>query len=665
MITMGPFGPHNHEATDKLREPKPTSIKEVPSYLWRLTSGLFSRLFYIVKLVWEAKPSLLFVMIFMAIFNGVIPVVSAYISANLLNVITASFIGEATSTDVFIALVIQFGYSFVHSLISSIESIITRISGEVITNHIKVKIMNKAVQIDLASFDMPDFYERMENANREAGMRPVHILNATFSMISRIISMVSFIVVLVAVLPKLDPLAPLFMILFIILSVFSAIINFSYRRKNFNYMRRRSKDRRQMAYFSDILVNKDLVKEIKLFNLSDIFIGKYKEVFAGYFKGIKKLIRNEGIWHISLTLATTSLNCVLFYMIATGIDQIGDYSLYTSALNSISGAVAALISTTAIIYEGTLFIDNMILFMNEEKTIKPSLPEPAPIERHCGHTIVFDNVSFAYPGSDRKVLKNINLTLNPGDTAVLVGLNGAGKTTLLKILTRLYDPTEGTVYLDGRDIKEYDPKELYKIFGIIFQDFGKYAVSVNENIAFGDIENPIDHDRIKESAEQSNCTDFIEKLPLGFETPLMRYFEQSGIELSIGQWQKLSVARAFYSDSDILILDEPTASLDPMAEQEIFSQFDKLAKDKTTIFVSHRLSSATTANKIIVLKYGEIIETGTHKDLMDKKGEYYTLFSTQARRYISSENESVLEDTEDMAPLPPRGFAPPPHRPHP
>ena len=662
---MGPFGPHNHEATDKLREPKPTSIKEVPSYLWRLTSGLFSRLFYIVKLVWEAKPSLLFVMIFMAIFNGVIPVVSAYISANLLNVITASFIGEATSTDVFIALVIQFGYSFVHSLISSIESIITRISGEVITNHIKVKIMNKAVQIDLASFDMPDFYERMENANREAGMRPVHILNATFSMISRIISMVSFIVVLVAVLPKLDPLAPLFMILFIVLSVFSAIINFSYRRKNFNYMRRRSKDRRQMAYFSDILVNKDLVKEIKLFNLSDIFIGKYKEVFAGYFKGIKKLIRNEGIWHISLTLATTSLNCVLFYMIATGIDQIGDYSLYTSALNSISGAVAALISTTAIIYEGTLFIDNMILFMNEEKTIKPSLPEPAPIERHCGHTIVFDNVSFAYPGSDRKVLKNINLTLNPGDTAVLVGLNGAGKTTLLKILTRLYDPTEGTVYLDGRDIKEYDPKELYKIFGIIFQDFGKYAVSVNENIAFGDIENPIDHDRIKESAEQSNCTDFIEKLPLGFETPLMRYFEQSGIELSIGQWQKLSVARAFYSDSDILILDEPTASLDPMAEQEIFSQFDKLAKDKTTIFVSHRLSSATTANKIIVLKYGEIIETGTHKDLMDKKGEYYTLFSTQARRYISSENESVLEDTEDMAPLPPCGFAPPPHRPHP
>jgi ABC-type multidrug transport system fused ATPase/permease subunit len=371
---------------------------------------------------------------------------------------------------------------------------------------------------------------------------------------------------------------------------------------------------------------------------------------------LKKLVVQENTWHILISIVTGLVNTALFlfvgYQVWLGNLKLEDYSFYSGSLTSIIGCVGSIVASTATIYQGTLFIDNMILFMNEEKTIKPSLPEPAPVERHCGHTIVFDNVSFAYPGSDRKVLKNINLTLNPGDTAVLVGLNGAGKTTLLKILTRLYDPTEGTVYLDGRNIKEYDPKELYKIFGIIFQDFGKYAVSVSENIAFGDIENPIDHDRIKESAEQSNCTDFIEKLPLGFDTPLMRYFEQSGIELSIGQWQKLSVARAFYSDSDILILDEPTASLDPMAEQEIFSQFDKLAKDKTTIFVSHRLSSATTANKIIVLKYGEIIETGTHKDLMEKKGEYYTLFSTQARRYISSENESVLEDTEDMAPLP-------------
>ena len=677
---MGPggFGPPGMRREDmyaKLREPKPKNIREVPRYLKNVTKSFFTRLFYTVALVWEAKPSLVFLMAFMAIFNGVIPVVGAYISANLINVIAAAILKEATANEVLIALLWQFGFTFGNNLVNSVNNIVTRISGEVVTNHIKVKIMNKAKEIDLASFDMPDFYERMENANREAGMRPIHIMNATFSMVSRIISMVSFIVVLIGILPKLNPLAPVFMLLFVAFSILSAVVNFIFRRKNFLYMRHRSKDRRQMSYYSDVLVNKDLVKEVRLFDLSDLFIGKYNEVFKRYFSGIKKLIYSEGIWQILITLGTSVLNCVLFYMIATGIDQIGDYSLYTGALNSVSSAVAALITTTATIYEGTLFIDNMILFMKEKKTVVSSLPEGIVPEHHVGHTVVFEKVSFAYPGTDRKVLKNINLRLEPHDTVVLVGLNGAGKTTLLKLLTRLYDPTEGRILLDGRDIREYDPKELYKIFGIIFQDFGKYAFSVKENIAFSRHHDPIDMEAVEEAARQSASEEFIKNLPDGYDTPLMRFFEKNGIEPSIGQWQKLSVARAFYSDSDILILDEPTASLDPMAEQEIFNQFDRLKKDKTTIFVSHRLSSATTANKIIVLKNGEIIEEGDHKTLMAKGGEYYTLFSTQAKRYISSEGEQVLEDNFSERPplsqggrhthgMPPHGM--PPHgSPHP
>ncbi len=640
----GPPGMGREEMNAKLREPKPKNIKELPHYLKNVTKNFFTRLFYTVGLVWEAKPSLVILMGFMALFNGVMPVAGAYITAHLLNVIAASIAGTVTRNEVLIALLWQFGFTFANSLITTINNIITRISGEVVTNHIKVKIMKKAKEIDLASFDMPDFYERMENANREAGVRPVNILNSTFSMISKIISMISFIAVLVAVLPNLNAFAPLFMVLFLLLSVLSAVVNFTYRRKNFLYMRHRSKDRRQMSYYSDTLVNKDLVKEVRLFDLSDLFIGRYNEVFSRYFKGIKKLIRAEGIWQIIITLGTSVLNCILFYMIAVGINEIGDYSLYTGALNSVSTALAALITTTASIYEGTLFIDNMILFMNEKKTIVPSLPEPAIPAHHVGHTIVFEHVSFSYPGTTRKVLDDINLRLDPRDTVVLVGLNGAGKTTLLKLLTRLYDPTEGRILLDGRDIKDYDPKELYKIFGIIFQDFGKYAFSVKENIAFSNIAEAPSMEKIEDAARQSAAEEFITRLPDGYDTPLMRYFETNGIELSIGQWQKLSVARAFYSDSDILILDEPTASLDPMAEQEIFSQFDRLKKDKTTIFVSHRLSSATTANKILVLKNGKIIEEGDHKTLMAKGGEYYTLFSTQAKRYISSEKENVLSD---------------------
>lgn len=683
---MGPGfgGPPPMHDLDKLKPKKPSSIKEVPAYLKTLFSGFFSRLFYIFGLVWETGPWILFVMIFMAIFNGVIPVLGATITANILNSLSKALgtvsssgtigaqISEMMSTEVGQAiifwLIIQFSFTFIKSIVTNIDTILTRIYGELVVNHIKLKIMNKAKEVDLASFDTTEFYEKLENANREAGMRPVQILNATFKIFSTLISVVSFIVVLIAV----SPVAPL---IIIALSIPSAIINFIYRKKNADYIRRRSKDRRVMNYYSGIITNKDMVKEVKLFSLSDIFISRYNETFKRYYKGLRRLFISEGLWHIALTMINAAVNCALFVFIAlqvcNGNEDIGSYSLYVSALNHISSGVATLIGTTATIYEGTLFIDNMIVFMNNKTEIVPSLPEPRKVERRIPHVIEFKNVSFRYPNTERDVIKNVSFRIDPGETVVLVGLNGAGKTTLVKLITRLYDPTEGTILLDGHDIREYSVEELYSMFGIIFQDFGKYAVSVKENIAFGEIQKEIDNEHIEYAAHASDADAFIEKLPDGYETPLMRIFEENGIELSIGQWQKLSVARAFYSESDILILDEPTASLDPMAEQEIFNQFDRLKKDKTTIFVSHRLSSATTANKIIVLKEGRVIEEGDHAALMAQKGEYYTLFSTQAKRYISSEKESVLEDNfvphpqgKNFPGIPPHGMPQgfPPHR---
>ena len=240
---------------------------------------------------------------------------------------------------------------------------------------------------------------------------------------------------------------------------------------------------------------------------------------------------------------------------------------------------------------------------------------------------------------------------------MIVSQPKAGKTTLLKLLTRLYDPTEGCILLDGRDIREYNTDELYAMFGAIFQDFGKYAFTVNENICFGEITKPIDYEAIKASARASSADEFISHLPHGYETPLMRVFEQDGIEPSIGQWQKLAIARAFYSDSDVLILDEPTASLDAIAEQEIFNQFDLLRKDKTTFFVSHRLSSATMATKILVLDRGTLVEEGTHRELMEKEGIYHKLFTTQANRYIAEAGEQAQEQPP-MPPMPPRSFPP-------
>ena len=635
-----PGGRYNYERVER-----PKSLKEIPAYLKKILGGFFRRLFYIFSLVWQTGPWILVSMSLITLVLGFLPVTGSIISRNILNALQVIIEERVTGSPVsfwgsavMFFIILLFTQRLLNRIVQRIYNAITRIAGEKVVKQVRVQIMEKARELDLASFDMPGFYEKLENANREAGIRPVTIIRQTFAIISTVIELISYVVVL-ATAPDLWWA----ILLVVAVSIPSAIISFVYRRKTASYIRIRSKDRRQMAYYSGLMVDKDLVKEVRMFDLSDKFIDSYKNVFDRYYKGLRKLIIHENFWLIMIALVSSVTNLLFYGFIAmhvfSGRIKIGDYSLYTGAIGSVTTAVNTLISTSADIYEGTLFIDNLISFIDEKQTVAPIKNPPERVARNTAHTVVFENVSFRYPGTERDVIKNVNLTIRPGDTVVLVGLNGAGKTTLIKLLTRLYDPTEGRILLDGKDIREYDTKDLYAMFGIIFQDFGKYAFTVTENISFGEINKEIEPECIEEAARQSGAAEYIEKLPCGYDTPLMRIFEENGIELSIGQWQKLAVARAFYSESDILILDEPTASLDPMAEQEIFNQFDKLREDKTTIFVSHRLSSATVATQIVVLEYGEIIECGDHKTLMAKKGRYYELFSTQAKRYLDSDAE--------------------------
>lgn len=651
---MGPrFGPPPFKEQKKPQRPK--NVKE----FFAMIGAFFSRLFYIVRLVWETSPWILILLTFFCLADGFLPVLGAYISKDLLNAvsnvlqdsgietvissgsITFSSLMQGFLGSVVFLLVFYFVYQFLQKILSRVSSTVKQLAGELVCNHIKLKIIEKAKTVDLASFDRPEFYEKLENANREAGMRPIGILNATFSIFSALITIISFSVILVT----LHPLAPL---VIAVMALPGAILTYVYRNKQFRYVRHRSKERRQMEYFSSLVVNKDMVKEVRIMDLSDTFIAKYKAAFRKYYTGMKRLVIREGIWQIALSfvslLAQFALFTFIVYRVVGGSGEIGDYSLYTGALASVAGGVATLVTSTASVYEGTLFIDNMMVFMKEEVTIVPRTEEPKKPERHAPHTIEFRNVSFAYPGTERKVIKNVSMTFHAGENIVLVGLNGAGKTTLIKLLTRLYDPTEGAIYLDGVDLREYDVRALYDIFGIIFQDFGKYAVTVKENIAYGDVHKEMTDEKIQEAAEKGNVTAYLYKLTEGYDTPLMRFFEENGIELSIGQWQKLSIARAFYKDSDILILDEPTAALDPLAEQEVFNRFSDLGENKISVFVSHRLSSATMADKIVVLEDGMIAEIGTHAELMQMKGKYHHLFSTQAQHYVSRDGQGINQD---------------------
>lgn len=615
--------------------PSPRSVGDVPRFLKELLGGFFKRFFYIVGIVWQTGHWILFLMTFLALFNGLTPVIGALLSKEIINELQAANtpVSEFFHSRIFMLLIYLFIYRVLKRLALTAGTAVDSLSGELVIKQIKLRIMNKSHELDLQYFDLPEFYEKLENANREAGMRPIQVITKTFTAASTLIELISYIAVM-ATAPGLGLAA------FIIMAVSlpSAIISFIYRKRNFNYKRRRSKDRREMNYYSDVLVNKDIVKEVRIFGLTDFFADKFKKVFGEYFKGLRTLVLSESLWQIALGIVSVIVNLFFCGIVAlrvlSGEIMLGDYTLYTGAIMSIATCIATLISTSAGVYEGTLFIDNLMYFMNKSPGIVPTVTPGAKVKRDAPHTIEFKNVSFHYPGSERCVLQNINITFSPGQTTVLVGLNGAGKTTLIKLLTRLYDPTDGVILLDGRDIREYDLESLYGMFGIIFQDFGRYAVTVGENISFGDLSLTPSHDSLMEAARQSNADGFIEKLPQGIDTPLTRQFERTGSELSGGQWQKLAIARAFYSRSDILVLDEPTASLDPLAEQEIFNEFDRLRSGKMSIFVSHRLSSATTAGQIIVLEGGRVVEKGTHKELMEQKGKYYNLFSVQAKRYV-------------------------------
>lgn len=613
---------------------KPKRLSEVPRFVWLRIKGFFSRLGTIVSLVWRSAPICLCFMLFFCLAEGFLPVIGAYISRDLLNAI-ASMLGTELAEPmqvlrpILFLLILQMIHSFATKAIGRVNSVVTALAGEKVSNHIRIMIIEKAKDVDISSFDRPEFYEKLENANREAGMRPVGIIQSVFRVASTLISAISF----VAVLFTLSPWAP---VVVIIAAVPSAVLSYYYRQRNFHYIRRHSKERREMAYYSGLMVNKDQVKEIKLLGLGETFVGKYKTVFGKYFAGLRRLIVKEGVSQILVALISTIAHGALFAYVAYHViyssAAIGDYSLYSGALSSIGGYVTTLVTATASIYEGTLFIDNMIAFMKEEPHVVCALPEPCEAEIGAKHTIVFDHVSFSYPGSDRLVLKDLCFTLSSGERTVLVGLNGAGKTTLVKLLTRLYDPTEGRILLDGRDIREYDPAAYHRMFGIIFQDFGKYADTVEENIRYGDVHTPMTAERITRALEAGDAG-FVKELPLGKETPLTRMFYEDGLELSGGMWQKLSLARAFYREAEFLILDEPTAALDPLAEEEVFRRFYQLSEGKLALFVSHRLSGATLADRILVVGEGRVLENGTHAELMALEGHYHRLFSTQAIRY--------------------------------
>ena len=401
---MPPRGlPHKH-----LSPKPPQSVKDVPRYLKELLGGFFKRFTYILRLIWNTGHWIPILLTLVALFRGVTPVIGSIISKEILNslqdVVSAGFLPESQfrASGILYLLIALFVYRLLILVVNNVNGTLNRIAGEKVVMEVRRQIMVKSKEVDLASFDNPAFYEKMENANREAGHRPLHVLAESLGVISSVIELISFLVVLLSA----QGLSWITLVILLV-SVPSAVINFVYRRKNFRYMWHSSKERRQMNYFSGILVDKDLVKEIRLYDLADSFIQRFLNAFKTYYKGLRRLILSESAWHIGIAVVTGITNLIFYVIIAkqvfTGQIQIGDYTLYTGAIASVATCISTLISSTGTIYEGTLFIDNLIAFMDEKQNIKPRLEAARQVCHGGEHTIEFENVCFRYPGMKRDV----------------------------------------------------------------------------------------------------------------------------------------------------------------------------------------------------------------------------------------------------------------------
>ena len=495
------------------------------------------------------------------------------------------------------------------------------------THHVSVRVMEHAAGLDLLAYEDPTFYDRLERARVQATDR-LYMIQAIGRLIQQVITTITLSISIMVFSPWL--------LLLLVVGVIPAFVGethfaFLGYAKNF----RQTPIRRQLDYLRILGGSKEAAKELKLFGLRDFLTGRFKGLSTQVYEEDIALARRKMGWGAVLSAIGTAgyYTAYVFavWRTVTGVFSFGTLSLLANAIREASSNLQQTFSTLSTIADQALFLTDLIAFFEMRPTIesKPNaLPAPRPIRRG----FEFQNVSFRYPGSSRLVLNKLNFHLHPGERVALIGENGEGKTTIVKLLTRLYDPAEGRVLLDGVDLREYSLEDLYREIGVIFQDFMRYEMTARENIAVGRIEQIDNVQLLEQSAQKSLADGVVRKLPSGYEQMLGRRFE-GGVDLSGGEWQKVALARAYLRDSQVLILDEPTSALDARSEYEVFQRFAELTAGKMALFISHRFSTVRMADRIVVLENGRIAEEGDHDALTQLGGRYAEMFELQAASY--------------------------------
>ncbi len=503
------------------------------------------------------------------------------------------------------------------------QSLLRALMGQ----RVNVLILEKALTLDLRQFEDSEFYDKLTNARREASVRPLSLVSRTFGLVQNALSLFTYGILLV----NFSVWAVVVLILAAI-PVFIAETKFA--GEGFRLFSWRAPETRQQNYLENLLAREDFVTEVKLYQLGEMLLGRYRNLFEQLYGEDRDLTLRRGFWGYLLGLVSTGAFYVAYAWIVLetvlGKISLGDMTMYLTVFRQGQSTFSNALTSIGGMYEDNLYLSNLYDFLEEEV---PKSWGKATIGLNSQDGIRFENVSFTYPGSSKPALTNISLHLKPTEKLAIVGENGSGKTTLIKLLTRLYTPDSGRIFLDGLDLQEWDVDVLRRRIGVIFQNFVRYQFTVGENIGVGDVEHLENKTRWQIAAQKGMSQSFIDQLPQSFQTQLGRWFK-GGQELSGGQWQKIALSRAFMrSQADILVLDEPTSAIDAQAEFEIFNHFRTVTQNQMVLLISHRFSTVRMADKILVIENGEVIEQGTHEELLQLGGRYAKLFLLQAAGY--------------------------------
>jgi ATP-binding cassette, subfamily B, bacterial len=598
----------------------------MPSFRERF--GALRNLPPFLKLIWQTSPTLTITNAALRLVRALLPVALLFVGKLIIDEVILLASGSRAFTDRLATLIaIELGIAVLSDVVGRVVALADSLLSERFTNETSIRLMEHAALLDLEDFEDSELQDQLERARRQT-MGRSSLMTQLLQQAQDVVTIIAFAAGLIAYAPWLILLLGIALI-----PAFLGEAHFNAASYTLNYTR--TPERRELDYVRQTGAGVETAKEVKIFGLNAFLIERYRTLADSFYRANKSLAMRRAFWGSVLTAVGTLGYYVAYAYLAWGTLRgdftIGDLTFLAGSFRRLRTLLEGLLTGFSQMAGQALYLDDLFSFFLIEPEItsaKGALPFPVPMR----DGFRFENVGFRYPGAERWAVRNLTFTLRSGEVLALVGENGAGKTTLVKLLARLYDPDEGRILLDGRDLREYDLESLRANIGVIFQDFVRYHLTAAENIAVGRIEAADDRTRIEQAARRSLADEVIRRLPGQYDQPLGKRFRK-GVDLSGGEWQKIAIARAWMRDAQLLILDEPTAALDARAEFEVFQHFRELIAGRTAVLISHRFSSVRMADRILVLAEGKLEAAGTHTELLAAGGRYAELFELQAEGY--------------------------------